>query len=314
MAVKKVVVAGEDPTVMKRLCREIHILSRVKHPNVVRLLDVHYEETGTTRSASLLFEACRGGELFDFVNGIDILHSGDRLWQDLRYGMEHTSTEQGLVTEEDLARIIRQILFAVAYLHENKVAHRDLKLENVLLEEPFVSGGTNRVRLIDFGFSKLVEEGEPMFTACGSTLYIAPEVLTAKETGRGYGLECDVWAVGVMSYILLTCNPPFAGATPAETLASIRCGAYTFPAQVGLSADARDFVARLLVADPARRATCREALAHPWITMHAHKGDAVSLGEREGWEGLLWGCVPRALRGVPRRLSTLIGRPATQGV
>jgi serine/threonine protein kinase len=64
----QVVVAGEDPTVMKRLCREIHILSRVKHPNVVRLLDVHYEETGTTRSASLLFEACRGGELFDFVN------------------------------------------------------------------------------------------------------------------------------------------------------------------------------------------------------------------------------------------------------
>ena len=130
--------------VVKRLCREIQILSRIQHPNVVRLLDVHYEESGNTRSASLLFDACRGGELFDFVNvralplllspchpssqapltprpapqGIDIMANGDRVWQDLRYGMEHAASAHGLVTEEDLSRIVRQILLAVAYLHE----------------------------------------------------------------------------------------------------------------------------------------------------------------------------------------------------
>jgi serine/threonine protein kinase len=163
----------------KRLCREIQILSRVKHSNIVRLLDVHYEESGNSRSASLLFEPCRGGELFDFVNvshrplqppprspymyqkidcgagavgrvgasgiavkmntfpsgqrgppllrsltsrlvpqGIDIMANGDRLWQDLRYGLEHNATAHGLVSESDLAHVIRQILLAVAYLHD----------------------------------------------------------------------------------------------------------------------------------------------------------------------------------------------------
>lgn len=104
-----------------------------------------------------------------------------------------------------------------------------------------------------------------MMTACGSTLYIAPEVLTAKSTGMGYGKECDLWAVGVMAYILICCRPPFSGATSWHVGQAIQKGAYTYPEYALVTDGAQQLIAGLLQVNPGKRLTAKEALNMPWI-------------------------------------------------
>ena len=104
-----------------------------------------------------------------------------------------------------------------------------------------------------------------MMTACGSTLYIAPEVLTAKTTGMGYGKECDLWAVGVMAYILICCRPPFSGATSWHVGQAIQKGAYTYPDYALVTDGAKQLIAGLLQVNPGKRLTAKEALNMPWI-------------------------------------------------
>jgi serine/threonine protein kinase len=104
-----------------------------------------------------------------------------------------------------------------------------------------------------------------MMTACGSTLYIAPEVLTAKSTGMGYGKECDLWAVGVMAYILICCRPPFSGATSWHVGQAIQKGAYTYPEYALVTDGGKQLIAGLLQVNAGKRLTAKEALNMPWI-------------------------------------------------
>ncbi len=112
-----------------------------------------------------------------------------------------------------------------------------------------------------------------MFTACGSTLYIAPEVLLAKTTGKGYGRECDLWAVGVIAYILLCCRPPFSGDTSYSVGQAIQKGAFTYPDYALVSKEAKELIAGLLDVDPSRRLTAKQALQTEWIAAVAPAGD-----------------------------------------
>lgn len=111
-----------------------------------------------------------------------------------------------------------------------------------------------------------------MFTACGSTLYIAPEVLSAKTTGRGYGRECDLWAVGVMAYILLCCRPPFSGDTSYSVGQAIQKGAFSYPEYALVSKQAQELIEGLLLVDPAKRLTAKQALQMEWIAAVAPPG------------------------------------------
>lgn len=113
-----------------------------------------------------------------------------------------------------------------------------------------------------------------MFTACGSTLYIAPEVLTAKATGKGYGLECDLWAVGVITYILLCCRPPFSGATSWHVGQAIQKGDFTYPDYALVSEGARELIKGMLEIDPRKRLTSKQALNSRWLQAVAPPGDA----------------------------------------
>ena len=112
-----------------------------------------------------------------------------------------------------------------------------------------------------------------MFTACGSTLYIAPEVLTAKASGKGYGVECDLWAVGVITYILLCCRPPFSGATSWHVGQAIQKGDFNYPEYALVSKGARELIQGLLEIDPHKRLTCKQALNTPWLQAVAPPGD-----------------------------------------
>jgi serine/threonine protein kinase len=256
LAVKRVQLQNADDVARRRLKREIRILSAMDHPNIVQLHRVIEDAD----CVSLVQEQCTGGELFDFVNDFQTFHAnGERSWR------RTNTTEMLTITEEHIAKMVRQILLAVDYMHSCNVVHRDLKLENVMLTVPFSVNSDPMIKIVDLGFSREWTGDNDMFTACGSTLYLAPEVLTAKATGRGYGRECDLWAVGVMTYILLCCRPPFSGATSADVGRAIHKGAYTYPDYALVSEEARELIRGLLEVDPAKRLTAKEALKSKWI-------------------------------------------------
>eukprot|EP00288_Rhodomonas_lens_P013895 CAMPEP_0177713636 /NCGR_PEP_ID=MMETSP0484_2-20121128/13045_1 /TAXON_ID=354590 /ORGANISM="Rhodomonas lens, Strain RHODO" /LENGTH=443 /DNA_ID=CAMNT_0019225539 /DNA_START=336 /DNA_END=1666 /DNA_ORIENTATION=+ len=319
VAVKKIRVPerdGErDPVIVKRMQREIHILAETDHPNIVKLVDVFHDDDEAV--VSIVLERCMGGELFDFVNDFQTFHAnGERSW------LRTNTTVTELVREEHIAVLVRQILLAVEHLHSRNIVHRDLKLENVMLDEPFTTEREPRVKLIDFGFSRDHEGRRDMFTACGSTLYIAPEVLTAKERGVGYGRECDMWAVGVMTFILLCCKPPFMGPTSYDIGCAIKAGNYQYPEYALVSAEARDLISRLLEMDPLRRISANQA-AQPPLDPQALPGagagaeaDDVGVGLAAGLpaRGLAAACALAAQHGsdMARRSRAQPGRASGQ--
>ena|SRR3989338_599803 len=222
-----------------RMDTEINILKKAKHPNVINLEDVFAEE----KRLYLVLELVTGGELFDKI------------------------VELGSYTEKDARGVVRQILDAVRYLHENNIVHRDLKPTNLLLKAP----GSNEIKITDFGLSKVVGPDVAMQTACGTPIYVAPEVLEGSE----YTEAVDLWSVGVIMYILLCGFPPFfdEDENMGALFEQIMAGDFDFPSPYwdNISDDAMDLIEKLLVVDPAARLSAAQALDHPWIKSTASK-------------------------------------------
>lgn len=233
------------------LLREIKLLQRLHHPSIIKPREV-YEDA---EYLHIITDLCTGGELFD-----KIIETGTRGF-----------------AEVEASRIVHQILTAVSYMHSRGVVHRDLKPENILFENNN-NGIHSPIKIVDFGLARRYgessrsrgeEEGEPysyyMTTIVGTPYYIAPEVLQKK-----YDKSCDLWSVGVISYILLCGYPPFNGATSREVHDSVKRGRYYFPAEdwCGTSIVARDFIRRLLQKDANKRMTAEQALDHPWLARH----------------------------------------------
>jgi len=228
-----------DKTALKgkedSLENEIKVLRRLKHPNIVQLLETYEDKS----KVYLVMELVTGGELFDRI------------------------VEKGSYTEKDAADLIRQVLEAVDYMHDQGVVHRDLKPENLLYYCP---DEDSKIMISDFGLSKMEDSGI-MATACGTPGYVAPEVLAQKP----YGKAVDVWSIGVISYILLCGYPPFYDESDANLFAQILKGEFEFdsPYWDEISVSAKDFIRRLMCVDVNKRYTCREALQHPWICGNA---------------------------------------------
>lgn len=171
--------------------------------------------------------------------------------------------ELGAYTEADAALLVGRMVRAIDYLHGMGIVHRDLKPENLLLKNP---DDISEVKLADFGLSKIVSTGATaamMQTACGTPGYVAPEVLTAD----GYDKEVDLWSIGVITYILLCGFPPFYNEHLPMLFEQIMKADYDYPADYweDISDTAKNFIDRLLVVDPARRMTTKQALEHPWL-------------------------------------------------
>ncbi|XP_053648987.2 calcium/calmodulin-dependent protein kinase type 1 isoform X1 [Cherax quadricarinatus] len=214
---------------------EIKVLRRLKHPNIVQLLDTY--EDG--EHVYLIIELVTGGELFDRI------------------------VEKGSYTEKDAADLIRQVLEAVDYMHDQGVVHRDLKPENLLY---FSQDEDSKIMISDFGLSKMEDSGI-MATACGTPGYVAPEVLAQKP----YGKAVDVWSIGVIAYILLCGYPPFYDENDANLFAQILKGEFEFdsPYWDEISDSAKDFIRQLMCVDVEKRYTCKQSLGHPWISGNA---------------------------------------------
>ncbi|EFN68443.1 Calcium/calmodulin-dependent protein kinase type 1D [Camponotus floridanus] len=205
------------------------------HPNIVQLLETFEDK----HKVYLVMELVTGGELFDRI------------------------VEKGSYTEKDASGLIRQVLEAVDYMHEQGVVHRDLKPENLLYYSP---DEDSKIMISDFGLSKMEDSGI-MATACGTPGYVAPEVLAQKP----YGKAVDVWSIGVISYILLCGYPPFYDENDANLFAQILKGEFEFdsPYWDDISDSAKDFIRKLMCVNVEERYSCRQALAHPWISGNA---------------------------------------------
>lgn len=209
------------------------------HPNICRLLEV-YEEPGRLL---MVMEKLNGKDLFEHLKS------------------------KGRYTEADAVDCVRQICSAVAYCHAHGVCHRDLKLENFCMADKSADA---RIKMIDFGLSGAITS-MPMTDACGTLYYVAPEVLTGH-----YDEKCDMWSLGVLTYVLLDGRAPFMGRNDRQTYKLIRTGNYSFPEDrwQNISEQAKHFVSRLLEVDPKLRPSAEEALEYPWLSSPAASGGA----------------------------------------
>lgn len=217
------------------LDREVAILKSIQHPGIVSVVEI-YE---TPRYLYLVMELATGGELFDAI------------------------VKRGMYSEKDAAAIVRQIAEACAYLHSKGIVHRDLKPENLLLSDKTPQA---RVKIADFGLSKVMETSTVLQTACGTPGYVAPEVLM----GEGYNQEVDVWSIGVIMYILLCGFPPFYAENNHKLFEKIMKGQYGFPSPYWdrISPAAKNLIKHLLVVQPKNRYTTAQILNDPWILGH----------------------------------------------
>uniref|UniRef100_A0A8C2GKA7 calcium/calmodulin-dependent protein kinase n=1 Tax=Cyprinus carpio TaxID=7962 RepID=A0A8C2GKA7_CYPCA len=217
----------------QKLEREARICRLLKHPNIVRLHDsiseegVHY----------LVFDLVTGGELFEDI------------------------VAREYYSEADASHCIQQILESVNHCHLNGIVHRDLKPENLLLASKLKGAA---VKLADFGLAIEVQgDQQAWFGFAGTPGYLSPEVLRKEP----YGKPVDMWACGVILYILLVGYPPFWDEDQHRLYQQIKAGAYDFPSPEWdtVTPEAKDLINKMLTINPAKRITAAEALKHPWI-------------------------------------------------
>eukprot|EP00549_Striatella_unipunctata_P000632 CAMPEP_0118690010 /NCGR_PEP_ID=MMETSP0800-20121206/9826_1 /TAXON_ID=210618 ORGANISM="Striatella unipunctata, Strain CCMP2910" /NCGR_SAMPLE_ID=MMETSP0800 /ASSEMBLY_ACC=CAM_ASM_000638 /LENGTH=552 /DNA_ID=CAMNT_0006587509 /DNA_START=405 /DNA_END=2063 /DNA_ORIENTATION=+ len=255
----KCVVLRNDPKYIAKLQEEVNVLRELRgHDNVIKLYDVFCVDN----ELFIITELGRGGDLFHLLT---------------------THPKHG-VTEAYAAKTVAEMLSAVAFLHSRNICHRDLKLENWVLE----SGKDvwSSLKLIDFGLSTHFTPGHKLSRVVGSSYYVAPEVLK-----KAYTEACDLWSLGVIVYMLLSGAPPFYGKNDEAIKASIVQGEYSFPQELfrDVSDDAMGFVSTLLSYNTEYRYTAEQALSNPWLEANL---DPVALQTaKDGARGVGRACV-----------------------
>uniref|UniRef100_A0A8C5LRW1 Serine/threonine-protein kinase DCLK2 n=1 Tax=Leptobrachium leishanense TaxID=445787 RepID=A0A8C5LRW1_9ANUR len=220
---------------------EVSILRQVKHPNIIMLI----EEMDTTTELYLVMELVKGGDLFDAI------------------------TSSTKYTERDASAMVYNLASAMKYLHSLSIVHRDIKPENLLVCE--YPDKTKSLKLGDFGLATIVDG--PLYTVCGTPTYVAPEIIA--ETG--YGLKVDIWAAGVITYILLCGFPPFRSENnlQEDLFDQILIGKLEFPAPYwdNITDSARELIGCMLQVNVEDRFTAEKILCHPWVSDDASMGN-----------------------------------------
>ncbi|XP_066993446.2 obscurin isoform X3 [Anabrus simplex] len=212
---------------------ELEIMNYLNHPKLIRLHDA-YE---TNRSLSLIMELGGGGELLDSL------------------------TKEPHTTETEIAGYIRQILWGLEHMHDQNIAHLGLTVGDLLISHP----GGDDLKICDFGLSRRIAYGKLASLDYGMPEFVSPEI----ANGDGVSCSADMWAVGIITYILLSGHSPFRGLNDRETLTRVKEGKWEFHDKwfSDISADARDFISKLLVFQPDGRLDVRTALKHPWLNI-----------------------------------------------
>eukprot|EP00560_Eucampia_antarctica_P007033 CAMPEP_0197828738 /NCGR_PEP_ID=MMETSP1437-20131217/5272_1 /TAXON_ID=49252 ORGANISM="Eucampia antarctica, Strain CCMP1452" /NCGR_SAMPLE_ID=MMETSP1437 /ASSEMBLY_ACC=CAM_ASM_001096 /LENGTH=741 /DNA_ID=CAMNT_0043430089 /DNA_START=359 /DNA_END=2584 /DNA_ORIENTATION=- len=223
---------------LTQLKQEIRIMCKLDHPHIVRLEEVYESDA----EIYLIQELCQGGDLFDRLD----------------------DQTDGIYTEDRCASLVRQMLSSLRYLHSKGIIHRDIKLENFLFSE---ASANSNLHMIDFGLAKHFVSGQRHDEAKGTPYTVAPEVISGD-----YDEKCDVWAIGVLAYLLLSGNTPFGGDGGPERLSEVRrniltCNYSFLEDEVwdDVSPEAKNFVQTLLVLDPEKRPNPIQCQNHPWL-------------------------------------------------
>eukprot|EP00128_Syssomonas_multiformis_P001269 Colp12_sorted_trinity150504_noHs@30093 len=207
------------------LQREIAMMEKVHHPNILRI----YEVIETHHRLFIIMEYAPGGEMFNYV-------------------LQH-----GRYTEEEAKKHFGPVIAGIEHCHEKKIVHRDIKAQNILFD---IYGN---VKVADFGFSTMAQDNK-LNTFCGSPPYAAPELFKEEIYA---GEPVDVWALGILLYFMVTGNMPFEADTVTKLRQKVLEGKFTCPSYV--SANCKDLIEKLLILDPAQRYTIAQIKAHPWM-------------------------------------------------
>jgi len=243
-ALKEILTQGGDTSFLARIRNEITVLQLLgEHPHLVSLIDVDESSHSKVR---LVLELCDGGELYD---RIQFLQS---------------------YPEQDARLCCYNLMEACTYIHSKRIMHRDLKPENILMVS---TTSHTDIKISDFGLAKLSREPNRLprsHSICGSDFYLAPEVIKQEE----YGREIDIWALGVITYVLLSGSLPFFHEVLHKLYRQIVERDLGFPEQVwkNVSKGALDFILQLLQVRAGDRLTADRALCHPWL--RGANGDA----------------------------------------
>lgn len=218
---------GED---LPRVKLEINALKELSHQHICKL----YEVIETETEIFLILEYCPGGELFDYI------------------------VEKDRLAEKEARHFFRQIVSAIAYIHNEGYAHRDLKPENLLLDED------QNLKLIDFGLCARPKGGmtSHLATCCGSPAYAAPELISGKQY---FGNEVDIWSMGILLYALLCGYLPFDDENMSVLYRKIQNGSYICPSWLNNSS--KELISQMLRVHPKQRITVAALLSHPWLML-----------------------------------------------
>lgn len=251
-AVKVISKTNIMPTEIENFRAEIEVMQRLDHPNIIAG-EAAYEDK---RKLYLVMELMTGGELFDRICELTQQHEG-------QYGY----------SEQHAASILKQLLLGLKHMHDNEIAHCDLKPDNFL----FDSKDSDVVKIIDFGMAKYTTMRSELHDLRGTVFFMAPEVLA-----KNYTYHCDMWSMGVVMFTMLFGFYPFEwkdnSMEPDELdikTSELICRGFVpevksghgnwFPANIPISTDAKDLIQHLLELDVMLRLTVDEALAHPWF-------------------------------------------------
>lgn len=246
---------------LNNLLTEVQILSSLDHPNIIKLVETYQDQY----YLHIVTDLCTGKDVFTHC------------------------LQKAKLTEKDICVIIFKIVSAVQYLHENKIVHRDLKAENIMLEsnEPDAD-----IKIIDFGLSKKYNSNQKMHAKTGTPYYVSPEVINGE-----YDEKCDIWSIGILAYLLLSGGLPFAVAhnhkrdakeEEKELYNKILNEKPNFTGRVWKSytRKAIDFVNSCLEKNPKKRLSAKEALEHPWFKLVIIERQKPELVSQEALENL----------------------------
>ncbi|XP_025406107.1 probable serine/threonine-protein kinase DDB_G0277165 isoform X2 [Sipha flava] len=208
-----------------RIRREIQIMSSVRHPNIIHI----YEVFENREKIVLVMEYAAGGELYDYLS------------------------EKKVLTEEEARRIFRQVAIAIFYCHKHNICHRDLKLENILLDDQ------GNAKIADFGLSNVFNHKALLSTYCGSPLYASPEIVTGTPY---HGPEVDCWSLGVLLYTLVYGTMPFDGSNFKRLVRQISQGEYYEPKK---PSRASPLIGSMMTVNPNTRADIHTICSHQWL-------------------------------------------------
>ena len=244
---KKVAIKAIDKSYLlnehsrRKIFREVYILKKIRSNYVVKILEVFESE----ENFLIVMEYLPGGDLLNYLKA------------------------NGRMTEAACKKIFQQLILGAITIHKHGVLHRDFKLDNILLDKSLT-----RVKICDFGVSKLIHKGEIIMDQCGTPAYLAPEIVLDK----GYeGYWSDIWSLGVLLFCMVCGTVPFKANTLSDLHKAILMGKYEFPEF--LSEDVRDLIRNMLQIVPNKRIPLENILTHPWVAEECEAFEEVSIEE-----------------------------------